>query len=496
MTSRKVVLIGLDGLRPDMIRVETTPHLATWRSRGVTFANHRACFPSDTFVNMASLVTGAPPQGHGLIANDFPAAASGVRAAFHGASIASVDRFIAAAGGALYGATSLGEHLAAHCMSLSVICSCSPGGARLLHHTAADHRHLVIAMRENQRHDDREPRNVRDENGADSDSDGDGDGDGDGEAVGDILSRQVDLFFGLIADDALPEMTVLWFGEPDDAWHAHGFTAPRGLRALHRLDGQIGRIIDWWEHVGGSNGVQLMVMSDHGHVTQGKKASVRTILEDAGFSVAGAGEEGDADVTIVPGAAAGLWLAGNNDALARDLSSALQASPACGLLFSKGKNNVDGWLPGTFARSLVMLEHERAPDLVMTLAECENQDGTGRAVYYDGGGEPGASTHGGLTRDEMACCFMAAGDLFKEGVTINGFSGVRDIAPTLLRVLGVGRPRSMTGRVLSEAFAGGRSDGAENRREVETVGAAGYAQRLSRVRAGGAIYLDEGTRVE
>ena len=69
--ARKFLVMGLDGFRPELIRESLTPHLHAFASAGVGFAQHRCTFPSETYVNLPSLVTGAPASGHGIIANAF-----------------------------------------------------------------------------------------------------------------------------------------------------------------------------------------------------------------------------------------------------------------------------------------------------------------------------------------------------------------------------------------------------------------------------------------
>ena len=67
----KFLLVAFDGLRPDMITVDLMPHLFDFSSQAVVFENHRCVFPSETYVNTASLVTGTVPATHGIIANFF-----------------------------------------------------------------------------------------------------------------------------------------------------------------------------------------------------------------------------------------------------------------------------------------------------------------------------------------------------------------------------------------------------------------------------------------
>ena len=67
--SRTQLLIVVDGLRPDFVTADFTPHLHRVAQRGVLFSNHHAVFPTVTRVNAASISTGAYPRTHGLMGN-------------------------------------------------------------------------------------------------------------------------------------------------------------------------------------------------------------------------------------------------------------------------------------------------------------------------------------------------------------------------------------------------------------------------------------------
>jgi predicted AlkP superfamily pyrophosphatase or phosphodiesterase len=63
-----VVLVSLDGFRPDYLDRGLTPTLAALAETGVR-ASMRPSFPSVTFPNHYSLVTGQVPDHHGIVAN-------------------------------------------------------------------------------------------------------------------------------------------------------------------------------------------------------------------------------------------------------------------------------------------------------------------------------------------------------------------------------------------------------------------------------------------
>ena len=58
---RPQLLIVIDGLRPDLVTADLTPHLHRLSQRGVVFISHHSVFPTVTRVNAASISTGAYP---------------------------------------------------------------------------------------------------------------------------------------------------------------------------------------------------------------------------------------------------------------------------------------------------------------------------------------------------------------------------------------------------------------------------------------------------
>ena len=63
-----VILISIDGFRPDYLERGVTPTLNTLKTGGA-FAVMRPSFPSLTFPNHYTLVTGLHPDRHGVVGN-------------------------------------------------------------------------------------------------------------------------------------------------------------------------------------------------------------------------------------------------------------------------------------------------------------------------------------------------------------------------------------------------------------------------------------------
>lgn len=66
-----LILISMDGLRYDQTSKDNMPFLDSIGNTGVRALSLRPVFPSQTFPNHISIMTGLYPQNHGIIANSF-----------------------------------------------------------------------------------------------------------------------------------------------------------------------------------------------------------------------------------------------------------------------------------------------------------------------------------------------------------------------------------------------------------------------------------------
>jgi hypothetical protein len=114
-------------------------------------------------------------------------------------------------------------------------------------------------------------------------------------------------------------------------------------------------------------------------------------------------------------------------------------------------------------------------------------------------GEPGTGQHGSMSRHEMNNILFAAGPSFRSTANLATPSGNLDLAPTILRILGLSGGSDMHGRVLEEALIDG--PGADemawstslHKAEVD-VGGAVYRQEIKISAVGATTYVDEGNR--
>jgi phosphonoacetate hydrolase len=131
----RVIMVALDGLRPDMVDPLATPHLYALSSAGARFSRARSVFPSETRVATPSLITGCHPGGHGLVANTLFDASVAPDRLIRTKLVEDVITLAAGAESPLQ-RPSLAERLAPHGLSFALVSAGTAGAARLLHPAA------------------------------------------------------------------------------------------------------------------------------------------------------------------------------------------------------------------------------------------------------------------------------------------------------------------------------------------------------------------------
>ncbi|MCF8264872.1 MAG: alkaline phosphatase family protein, partial [Melioribacteraceae bacterium] len=71
------ILVSFDGFRWDYLNRGITPNLNKIAESGVKAISMEPCFPSKTFPNHLSIITGMYPENHGIISNYFENSATG-----------------------------------------------------------------------------------------------------------------------------------------------------------------------------------------------------------------------------------------------------------------------------------------------------------------------------------------------------------------------------------------------------------------------------------
>ena len=477
---RRILIVAFDGLRPDMLSTDLTPNLVRMMAAGVSFPNSRACFPTETRVNQASLITGCLPRRHGIVANRFLDLNATANAVIDSGDFQALTKADAALNGNLIDVPTLGEILHGAGRSFAVAGSGTAGGNCVLHRKASAFGHLNISL-----------------HGADSST------------TPDLLARMIDAqgpipadqmpncgriswlteaYMNWIAPRLDPDICLLWYSDPDTTFHFRGIGSDAATTAIRHADAEFGRILDWRNATGQADSLQIVALSDHGHVTvQGPPLDMPAQLAAAGFGVAER-PNGDGDAVIVRGSCGGIYL--DDQTPEADIVAWLQGQDWCGPLFTRRPHG------GCFDLALAGVDHERSADIVfITRSGIDPVPGhpPGWCLHDLPKIPEGGSLHGGLTPFETNNMLVLSGSAFASGETVATPAGIVDVAPTLLHLLDIDPPSPMDGRVLNEAFGGHDVAQSEKAHEADTGN--GYSQTLNTTSVDGVPYLVSGRRL-
>ncbi len=476
----RFVIVAFDGLRPDMVDGRLMPNLTAFCQQGSHCTDSRAVFPTETRVNQASLITGCHPGHHGMVANKFIEPAAG--GFLNTADFAALSRADGALDGILT-APSLGEILHDAGQALAVIGCGTPGGNRILHNHAETLGALNISL-----------------HGLDK-STTPGAGAALVEAHGPIpkaalpnlerIDWVVDAYMQQVAPQRDPTVAILWFSDPDTPFHYRGIESPEAAAAIRHGDAALGRLLQWRKESGREDSLQVIALSDHGHVaTHGPALELEAKFTGAGFEI---GDDGEA--SLIPGTCAALYVR-NSDTQAR-LVSWLQDQPWCGPIFARAMMGGEP-PPGALPLAAANLEHARTGDIVFVLARDDgapNGGLLGRCLHDNPDIPMGCGLHGGLSPYEVSAVLAFSGSLFANQAQITAPTGIIDVLPTILHCLDMEGPDT-DGRILHETLAGhdGELPGTERQRTTAQNGT-DYRQSIQADLVGASRYLAHGQRI-
>jgi len=482
---RHVVVVVWDGMRPDFVTEEYTPTLWKLAKDGVTFRNHHAVYPSATNVNGTAIATGVYPNHSGLIANhEFRPRIDNRK------PIDVEDPRVVRKGDEL----SSGKYLAV------------PTIAELVQQSGG--RTVIAASKTVGLLHDRQVDPASAKHGITISA---------GtvlppDALGPILaavgpfpkahSTQDNWTTKALTDvlwkDGVPAFSLLWLGEPDLTQHEAAPGAEPAIRAIKSSDNNLAAVISALDRQHARETSDVFVVSDHGFSTIERAVNLQKILRDGGFNVATEfkSEPKAGNIMMVGGGGSVLFYVVQHDAaITRRLVEFLQKSDFAGVIFTKEK------LEGTFTLDEGKIDSAEAPDVALAFRWNENKNrfGTPGMIDADWQRAAGKGTHATLSRFDMHNTFIVAGPDFQRGRTDDLPTGNVDLAPTILRILAIGRPQPIDGRVLSEAMVKVENQtwNAQTQiieaRKVFPLGT--WRQTLQISGVGSTIYLDEGNGV-
>ena len=479
------LIVVFDGLRPDMATPELAPHLFRFMAEGVNFENARSVFPTSTRTNAVALATGATPRRNGIVQNKYFDPNIFHDRIFRPNEVSDIEAGMAAYGGKLLTTPSLGDIAAGAGYTMATFLTGSCGTARLIDPNAKKRGHINLGFvgweascptdvaRKLVETHGLIPKPVRPNI--------------------EPIRVQTDMVIDSIYPGQKPDITVVWFSDPDQTHHYHGVGSAKMAPAIRHVDAQFGRLLEWRRQSGLQDRLQVIALSDHGHVTARQKIDVNAEAAKAGLVIGEHFDDG-ADYAGYTSYSGSLKVRDRDPKRMAALVEWLSQQPWCGMIFTPGGDGIEGCIPGTLDHASVLMDHPRTPEVfyIMRNDDAVFGDGIVGSSFYNGPYPAGGGTHGGLHEKELHIVMAAQGTLFKAGWESHLPAGIIDIAPTILHCLGLEQPNGSDGRVLTEAledFDGELPDADSAHHTVERFGA---VQHLKVTRVGTTTYLDAG----
>ena len=492
----KIIVLVIDGLRPDVIRQEIMPNLARLKQAGVWCANGHSVFPTVTRVNSASIGSGTVPSVHGIVSNTMWVDAVSPTV-FDTANYRNLTKLAEVSGGRTLPVKTLGEVLESAGIKFVAISSGSSGSGFLLNPTAPAGTGVLInsGLEEGKRaaFPDRVNQEIQKRFGIEQADSG----------LPSMLWAER-VLRDYVIDELRPDVIIDWLTEPDGSQHRYGVGSPQGIAALKAADEQVGLLLAKLKQKGLDATTNILVTSDHGFAAQPDPVDLNGALEASGTSK---------DVIVASnGASAFLYVKNHGASAIRQIVAQLQKTDGVDVLFTAstapengalrcGSGKDQGFVPGTFALETIdQCSPSRGADVIVTFQWTSEKNefgypGTQRIASTDTRrGVKGRSGHGGLSSWMIHTPMILAGPDFKQRTVVEAPVANFDIAPTILALENITAPDSMRGRAITEAFAKTRSVAPKARVRTIRTEAGAFCSKLQLSEVGQRTYVDQGQR--
>jgi len=478
-----VLVVVIDGLRPDSIDPRHTPNLHRLRAEGVSFLDARAVFPTGTRVNAAAITTGTYPGSNGLLGNSMYLRQLGDGRPWSLQGYEDLLRAQRELDGRLLLRESLGEILARHDMKLAAVSSASTGSSLLLSPKAPEGVGVLVngAFEPGIRvaFPDDANREVLARFGPAPPKAGHA------RSRGALVDWTQRVLMEYVVPELAPDVVIDWITEPDHTQHAYGVGSPEALKAIGAVDRNIGYILAKLEELGLAGRTDVFILSDHGVTRYERAIAVDQMLIQSALKA----REGSDDVVVVAnGPCAQLHVSGHEADRVEAIVAFLRRQEWSGVIFTPanrppyesgsigstdgpadGPTPTRGWVDGTFALELAHLFNpDRSCDVLLTFpwGSATNEFGVpGTDVTTAVGRKTLHSGHGSLSPWAMRTTLIARGPSFKRACAIRVPVDHVDLVPTILCLKGIQVPGGLDGRVVAEALRDGPD---EEKVEVQT----------------------------
>jgi len=265
----------------------------------------------------------------------------------------------------------------------------------------------------------------------------------------------------------------MWISDPDTTAHTKGIGSAPARESLKLVDAEIGRIEDALRSKGLADRTNLIVTSDHGFSTHTGELDLGALVKPFSRPM----PDGSPDIVVAEGAI--HFRAGADSDRVAAIVAALQRRPEVGAIFTRPtpRGGSEGVVRGTLSFDVARWNHQRSGDILVSA----NWTGAKNEAGYAGQTtQSGVAGHGASSPYDIRVALIAAGPDFREHATSDAPTSNVDLAPTLLRLLAIEAPKTMTGRVIAEGLRNGPSIASVRvQRMNETVRTADGAYELT-----------------
>ncbi|HSV64130.1 MAG TPA: alkaline phosphatase family protein [Chthoniobacterales bacterium] len=483
---RHIVVVVWDGMRPDFIDEHNTPALWKLAQEGVTFSHHHSVYITATNVNGAALATGVYPNRNSLLANrEYRPSIDPLRP-FENAEPEIIEKADNVTGGKYIAAPTIAEIVRKAGRRTAVV---GTKAVAFLHDRHAEWssgavkdlvKFAAAPMPEPLRQETLrllgpfplEPSKTDEPRNAYA-----------ARALTEIMWR-----------DGVPAFSLLWLAEPDQIQHDTSPGSEASLAAIRVSDHNLARVLDTLAKKDARKNTDIFVVSDHGFSTIERAIDFPAELRKAGFDATKAFKETPkrGQIMVVGNGGSILFYVIDHDReVAARLVEWLQHSDFAGVIFTRDK------FDGTFSLETVRANSPEAPDVMVALRwnSKPNRFGTPGQIVTDNARGPGEGSHATLSEFDVHNTLVAAGPDFRENLTSSLPSSNVDIAPTVLRILGLTPPQEFDGRVLVEAMdekAGRIEPLSKTIQATRKFPSGEWQQHLRLSLVGETVYIDEG----
>jgi phosphonoacetate hydrolase len=460
----RTVVFVFDGLQAELVTPELMPNLSAFAASGVRFQSHQPVFPTVTRVNAASIVTGCFPGTHGLYGNMSIIPEWSPVEPMNAMKPEFLE--LRASGGQVLLVPTLAELLAAQDLEY-IATGIGTTGQSFVHYPNGEGAVLGASIHPQYTLPAPLFRHLAARFGAWPDH-----------ALPNVarIEHLINVTTQYVLAERDPAVALIWCSEPDGSQHGTPLNSPTVHQAVRAADAGFGRLLAWLEQNGRAPDTNVIVTCDHGHTTVSEVIPVAELLLQVGF--APPGQPGGV-IVAGNGGSVLFYIPDRNVAVADRLVEFLAAQPWAGPLLAAARL---GPIRGTLPTALVGLEGPRGPDLALSFAwnDRVNENGA-RGHAFVAGGPIGQGQHGSMSPQELRTFTVARGPDYKSNVSIATPTGHPDLAPTILRTLGLQPPGHMDGRVLEESLVDGPATALTTKDHIasRTVSRGTYMQRLT-----------------